>query len=74
MNSRGCHQCRANTYSGDGANRCTSCPVGKISAPGSTSVYDCRYGGQRRDHNFDLSHKTKHIFLIKFLRCILESK
>ncbi|XP_063692960.1 proprotein convertase subtilisin/kexin type 5-like isoform X16 [Bolinopsis microptera] len=44
MNSRGCHPCRANTYSGDGASRCTECPVGKISAPGSTSVYDCRYG------------------------------
>ena len=59
MNSRGCHQCRANTYSGDGANRCTSCPVGKISAPGSTSVYDCRYGGQRRDITTLIYH-AKH--------------
>ena len=38
----GCKQCRDNTYSSSGASTCTSCPSGKVSVQGSTSVADCR--------------------------------
>ena len=44
MTESGCQQCAANTYSGDGAESCTNCPSGKVSAAGSTSVDDCYYG------------------------------
>ena len=44
MTESGCQQCEENTYSGDGAESCTSCPDGKISAAGSTSEADCYYG------------------------------
>ena len=44
MTESGCQQCGENTYSGDGAESCTSCPSGKISAAGSTSEADCHYG------------------------------
>ena len=40
----GCVECGANTYSGDAATECTSCPEGKLSAAGSTSEAYCRYG------------------------------
>ena len=42
--SGSCQQCEKNTYSGDDADSCTSCPDGKISAAGSTSEADCEYG------------------------------
>ena len=44
MTESGCQQCRENTYSGDGAESCTSCPDGKLSSAGSTSTEDCEYG------------------------------
>ena len=44
MTEDGCQQCGENTYSGDGAESCTSCPDGMISAAGSTSEADCEYG------------------------------
>jgi hypothetical protein len=44
MTDSGCQQCRKNTYSGDGASSCTSCPDGMLSAAGSTSEDDCEYG------------------------------
>ena len=49
MTKNGCQQCGENTYSGDGASSCTSCPDDMISAAGSTSEADCEYGrfGQR---------------------------
>jgi uncharacterized Zn finger protein (UPF0148 family) len=46
MTDRGCKQCGANTFSGDGASSCTSCPDGKLSAAGSTSEDECQYGKQ----------------------------
>ena len=42
MTESGCQLCGNNTYSGDGAESCTSCPDGKISAAGSTSEADCK--------------------------------
>ena len=49
MTENGCQQCGENTYSGDGASACISCPDDMISAAGSTSEADCEYGrfGQR---------------------------
>ena len=44
MTESGCQLCGNNTYSGDGAESCTSCPDGKISVAGSSSEADCRYG------------------------------
>ena len=44
MTDSGCQQCGENTFSGDGASSCTSCPDGKLSAAGSTSEDDCEYG------------------------------
>merc|ERR1712176_1160616 len=43
LTDSGCQQCGENTFSGDGASSCTSCPDGKVSPPGSTSVDDCEY-------------------------------
>ena len=42
MTESGCQQCGENTYSGDGAESCKSCPDGKTSAAGSTSSADCK--------------------------------
>jgi uncharacterized Zn finger protein (UPF0148 family) len=44
MTETGCQQCGENTFSGDGASSCTSCPDGKVSFAGSTSEDDCDYG------------------------------
>ena len=44
MTETGCQQCGENTFSGDGASSCTSCPDGMLSAAGSTSEDDCSYG------------------------------
>ena len=44
MTDSGCQQCGENTYSGDGASSCISCPDGKLSAAGSTSADGCAYG------------------------------
>ena len=44
MTEGGCVECGANTYSGETATECTSCPEGKLSAAGSTSEADCQYG------------------------------
>ena len=44
MTATGCMECGENTYSGDGAESCTSCPDDKISDAGSTSEAACRYG------------------------------
>ena len=44
MTKTGCRQCGENSYSGDGASSCISCPDGKTSVTGSTSVEDCQYG------------------------------
>ena len=44
MTKKGCQQCGENTYSGDGASFCTSCPDGKVAAAGSKSAEDCAYG------------------------------
>ena len=44
MTDSGCQQCGENTYSGDGASSCTSCPDGKLSVAGSTSEFDCYFG------------------------------
>ena len=41
MTESGCEQCPENTYSGDGASICTTCPYGKLSEAGSTSIDDC---------------------------------
>ena len=43
MTETGCQQCGENTFSGDGASSCTSCPDGMLSAAGSTSEEDCSY-------------------------------
>ncbi|KAL5260572.1 hypothetical protein ACHWQZ_G010652 [Mnemiopsis leidyi] len=43
MTETGCQQCGENTYSEDGASSCLSCPDGKVSNTGSTSVEDCYY-------------------------------
>ena len=40
----GCQKCEKNTYSGDGATKCTSCPDGKISDAESKSESECEYG------------------------------
>jgi uncharacterized Zn finger protein (UPF0148 family) len=44
MTETGCQQCGENTFSGDGASSCTSCPDGMNSVAGSTSEEDCEYG------------------------------
>ena len=44
MTDNGCQKCGENTFSGDGASACTSCPKGKVSAPGSRSIDDCIHG------------------------------
>ena len=44
MTESGCVECGANTYSGDAATECASCPDKKLSAVGSTSEADCQYG------------------------------
>ena len=44
MTENGCQQCGENTFSGDGASSCTSCPDGMISAAGSGSDEDCYEG------------------------------
>ena len=44
MTKTGCRQCGENSYSGDGASSCTSCPDDKVSAAGSASQDDCDYG------------------------------
>ena len=44
MTESGCQQCEENTYSGPGAEACTSCPDGKVSAAGSTLIDDCDFG------------------------------
>ena len=44
MTENGCQQCGENTYSGDGAESCTSCPEGGFSPAGSTSESDCGPG------------------------------
>ena len=44
MTESGCVECGANTYSGDAAAECISCPDNKVSAAGSTSEAYCRYG------------------------------
>ena len=44
MTESGCQKCGKNTYSGDAAFSCTSCPEGKVSNAGSKSVEDCTYG------------------------------
>ena len=44
MTDSGCQQCGENTFSGDGASSCTSCPDGMVSVAGSTSEDDCDYG------------------------------
>ena len=46
MTESGCQQCGENTYSGNAAESCTSCPDGMLSAAGSTSEADC-YNGNR---------------------------
>ena len=46
MTESGCQQCGENTYSGDGATECTSCPDGMISSAGSTTKSDCKGGKQ----------------------------
>ena len=40
----GCQQCRANTYSEDGAESCIDCPEGTISPAGSGSREECQPG------------------------------
>ena len=52
MTESGCQQCGENTYSGDGAESCTSCPEGKISVAGSMSEADCSYGKEQSYANF----------------------
>ena len=44
MTERGCKKCGENSYSGDGASSCISCPDGQVSDSGSTSVEDCYHG------------------------------
>ena len=44
MTDSGCQQCGENSYSGDEASSCTSCPEGNVSAAGSASEDDCEYG------------------------------
>ena len=44
MTERGCKECGENSYSGDGASSCISCPDGQVLDAGSTSVEDCQYG------------------------------
>ena len=44
MTETGCQLCGNNTYSGDGAESCTSCPEGQVSVAGSTSEADCKKG------------------------------
>ena len=43
MTDSGCQQCGENTFSGDAASSCITCPDNKISAAGSTSEDDCQY-------------------------------
>ena len=44
MTDGGCQQCEENTFSGDGASSCTSCPDGMTSAAGSAYSHSCEYG------------------------------
>ena len=44
MTDSGCEECGNDTYSGYGADNCTSCPDGMVSDAGSDSEYDCYYG------------------------------
>ena len=44
MTASGCQQCGENSFSGDEAFSCTSCPEGKVAAAGSASEEDCEYG------------------------------
>ena len=44
MTGSGCVECGANTYSGDAATECTSCPDQMISSPGSQREFDCSFG------------------------------
>ena len=44
MTESRCVECGANTYSGDAATECSSCPDKKVSAAGSNSEADCQYG------------------------------
>ena len=44
MTENGCVECGANTYSGDAATECTSCPNEMKSSPGSQSQFDCSFG------------------------------
>ena len=46
MTETGCQKCGENTFSGDGASSCTSCPNGKLSPARSTSEEDCEYIGK----------------------------
>ena len=43
MTEQGCVQCRADTYSGSGAEECINCPERKISAAGSVDLTDCYF-------------------------------
>ena len=44
MTDSGCQQCEDNSFSGDGASSCTSCPAGLVSEAGSASEDDCGHG------------------------------
>ena len=44
MTVSGCQQCGENSYSGDGASSCISCPDGQVSDSGSKAIDDCQYG------------------------------
>ena len=44
MTETGCKQCGVNTFSEDGASKCTDCPERKISTAGSISQNDCHFG------------------------------
>ena len=52
MTEDGCQQCGEDTYSGDEATECTSCPDGMTSDAGSTSKSDCK-GGKQFKFNFN---------------------
>ena len=44
MTKTGCRECGENSYSGDGASSCISCPDGQVSDAGSKAIDDCQYG------------------------------
>ena len=72
MTENGCQQCGKNTYSGDGAESCASCPDGKISDAGSTTEADCEYGKEHYGLNFieslkQLQYSTKLLNLVRHL-------